>query len=111
MGVVGVVLVRPARGQQPCPRRQRGGHVNDGLARGDQLLGEQITESAGRLDCPGSSLEWPSPRHELVDLGATGSHLLAVELFLSAVDDDGRVGRLVRVDADDHWHGFLRGLV
>jgi len=47
----------------------------------------------------------------LVDLGATGSHLLAVELFLSGVDDDGRVGRLVRVDADDHWHGFLRGLV
>ena len=38
-GVVGVVLVRPARAQQAHPGGQGGGHVEDVLARGEELLG------------------------------------------------------------------------
>ena len=51
-GVVGVVLVRPSRAQHPHPRRQRGRHIDDALAGGDELLGQQIAEPAGGLDRP-----------------------------------------------------------
>jgi len=91
---------RPGR-QQACPRRD-GGDIHDDLAGGDQLLGEQIAEPASGLDRPGAGLERLGPRHQLVDLAATGSDLLAGQLLLAPVDRDGRVGRLGRVDTDDH---------
>jgi hypothetical protein len=45
-----------------------------------------------------------SAGQQLVGLLATGPHLLAAHLLLAAGDGDGRVGRLVRVDTDDHRH-------
>jgi hypothetical protein len=101
-GVVGVVLVRPACRQQPCPRRQGGRDVHHVLAGGHQLLGEQVAEPARGLDRPHSGLEALCPCHELVDLGATSSHLLAGHLLLAAADRDRSVAGLVRVDTDDH---------
>jgi hypothetical protein len=101
-GVVGVVLVRPAGREQACPRRAGSRHVDDDLSGSYELLGEQIAEPARGLDRPRSSLEGFGPRHELVDLAATGSQVLAGEFFFGAVDRDGAVGRLVRIDTDDH---------
>jgi len=41
-GIVGVVLVHIADGQQPHPRSQLGLHIQHPLTRGDQLLGQQV---------------------------------------------------------------------
>ena len=40
--------------EHPDPRRQRRRHVEDGLTRGDELLGQQVAETAGGLDRPRS---------------------------------------------------------
>jgi hypothetical protein len=104
-GVVGIVLVRVACGQQPRSGCERGGHVDDGLARRDELLGEQIAESAGRLDRPRTRRERFRPRHQLLDLAATGAHLLSVELFLAPAYRYRGVRRLVRINTDHHCHG------
>jgi hypothetical protein len=42
--IVGVILVRPAAGQQPRTRRQRGRHIDNRLTDRNELLGEQITQ-------------------------------------------------------------------
>ena len=51
-GVVGVVLVGVTGSQQTHPGGQLRLHVDDTLAGGDELLGEQIAEPAGALDRP-----------------------------------------------------------
>jgi hypothetical protein len=107
--VVRVVLVRPPGAQDTDPRGQGRGYVQDGLAGGDELLGQQVAESAGGLDGPSTRVERLSPCDELVGLSAAGAHLLAGQLLLAAADRNGCVGRLVRVDTDDHCHGHLRG--
>jgi hypothetical protein len=56
-GVMRVGLVVVARVQQPHPRRERRRDIDDGLAGGDQLLGEQRAE-------PGRGLDRPRARRE-----------------------------------------------
>mgnify|MGYP006928174438 CR=1 FL=1 len=53
-GVVGIVLLRPARGQGAHPRRPHGRHIDDGFAGCDELLGEEVAEPLGGLDRPRS---------------------------------------------------------
>ena len=74
------------------------------FAGGDELLGEQVAAAAGALDRPGPLFERRRPRQQPLELCRVGAHLDLAELALVAVDRDGGVGRLVRVDADDHVH-------
>ncbi len=110
--VVGVVLVRSSRAQHPDPRRQRGRHVDDVLARRDELLGQQIAEPAGRLDRPRPLLERLRPRQQLRHLANAWLAPCTTPSSSSLAADRHRgVRRLVRVDTNDHCHEFLRGLV
>jgi hypothetical protein len=59
--VVRVVLVRPPGAQDTDPRGQGRGYVQDGLAGGDKLLGEQIAEPTRGLDRPRSLTQRFSP--------------------------------------------------
>ena len=56
-GIVGVGLVDPTVLEQAHPRRQLRWHINDMLAGGDELLGEQRAH-------PGRPLDRPRPRRE-----------------------------------------------
>ena len=67
-GVVGVVLVGSLRVEHPDPSRQRRWHVDNVLARVDELLGEQVAETACRLDCPGAPTERRCPLAQTLDL-------------------------------------------
>jgi hypothetical protein len=96
-GVVGVVLLRPSRAQQPHPRRQGRGDVHHLLAGGEELLREQVAEPAGGLDGPGPfpAIEALGPLQQLRHLGAGRVHQSFVEHPLTAVDRDRGVGPLV----------------
>jgi hypothetical protein len=50
--VMPVGLVLAGRVQQPCPRRQRGGHVDDVLARRDELLRQQRPMTGRAFNSP-----------------------------------------------------------
>ena len=100
--VVRVVLVRSAGAKDTDPRSQGRGHVQDGLAGGNELLGEEVAEPACGLDGPPSIDKRLGPPQQLRDLLARRSDFGACELGLAAVDRDRSVRRLVRVDADDH---------
>jgi hypothetical protein len=71
---LGSVLVRRANRQQPYPDRQLGLHIHDMLARGHQLLGQQMTEAAGALDRPAALGERSRPHQETLDLAGAGAH-------------------------------------
>jgi hypothetical protein len=101
-GVVGIVLVRPPRAQHTDPRRERRRHVQDGLARSDQLLGQQVAEPAGGLDRPRSLTQRFGPPQQLWHLLAGRPDPGPCELSFAAVDRHRGVRRLVWVDADDH---------
>ena len=110
-GVVGVVLVRATGGEHPDARGQGRGYVEDVLAPGDELLGQQVAQPTGRLDGPGALLERFGPGDQLVHLAAGGPHLDARELVFCLVDRHRCVRCLVGVDADHHIHDYLLGRV
>ena len=56
-GVDVVGLAAVARVEGPHPRRQGRGHVDDVLADGDELLGQQLAQAASALDRPAAL--WP----------------------------------------------------
>jgi hypothetical protein len=106
-GVVGIVLVGAARTQDPHPGRQRRRHVQHVLAGGHELLGQQIPESAGRLDRPRPLFEGRRPLEQLVELATTRPHLQLRKLCFVAVDHDRGVRPLVGIDTDHHLHCVL----
>src|SRR5258706_12006040 len=59
-GVIRVVFVRPARGPQPDPRAELGLDIDDLLAGGQRLRGQQVTEPARAS--PRTRLSPPPPR-------------------------------------------------
>ena len=108
-GVVGIVLVRRAGRQQPHPGRQLGLHIHDTLARGHQLLGQQITQAAGALDRPGALGERSSPHQETLDLAGAGAHPQLAQRRFGRVDSRRCMRPLVRIDTDHHCHEPLLG--
>ena len=102
--VVRVVLLRPARSQQPSSGGQHRWHVHHGFARSDELLSEQVAEPTCGLDCPHPFRERRRPAPQLSSLLAAGSNTDLVEHMLSVVDGDHDVRRLVRIDADGDGH-------
>ena len=65
-GIVRVVLVRVPGLQQPHPGRQLRLHVQDPLAGGDELLGQQPAQPGSALDRPGPLRPRRRPRHQLL---------------------------------------------
>jgi len=106
-GVVGVVFLRPAAAQQPDPRRQGCGDVDDVLTGGEELLGEQVAQPAGRLHRPRPFLELGRPPEELLRLTAGRSDLEPGQFRLGLVNGHCGVRPLVGIDADHHLHALL----
>ena len=98
---MGVGLVGGTRVEQARPRRERRRHVEDDLAGGNQLLGQQRARSRRCLDRPGARLEGRRPRQEPLALMAVGTDTQLGEQLLVAVQHCRGVGPLVGVDSDD----------
>ena len=107
-GVVGVVLVRSTVAQQPCPRRQRGRHVDDVLVGGDELLRQQEPETLGSLDRPSPRGERLRPRQQPADLVAAAAHLQPGELDLAMTDRHRGVRCLSHHGGDCTFETMLR---
>ena len=103
--IVGVVLLRAASAQQPHPRRQRRGNVDNVFTHGEKLLSQQVAEPAGGLDRPDpiAAIEALGPLQQLRHLLAGGPHQPLIKDPLRGVDRHRSVGPLVRIDSDhDH---------
>jgi hypothetical protein len=90
--------------------RQRRWNVDDRFAGGDELLCEKEPEPLGALGCPRRDENGAAHVNKLVDLRATGTKFQSSQFVPIAAHRDSGVGRLVRVDPDDHLHHFLHGL-
>ena len=89
--VVGVVLLGASRAQHPHACRQRRGNVDDILAGSQQLLGQQVAESAGGFDCPTPLRKAASPLEEQLALLLGGPDSELAEGNFVAVDGYGGV--------------------
>ena len=105
-GVVRVALVGAPRVQQPSPGRERRRHVQDGLAGGDELLGQQRAEPAGGFDGPRPRFERRGELEQPVALSTIRGDTELADDDFSLVEHRGGVGPLVRVDPDDE-HNIL----
>ncbi len=106
-GVDAVGLAAVARLEGPHPRREGGGHVDDMLADGDELLGQQLAQAAGALDAPAALGPLRRPAQQLLRCRAGCSQSDRGGLDAPGTDRGRGVGSLVRVDADDHSHWSL----
>ena len=83
---------------------QRRGDVDDGLAGGDELLGQQPSQAAGALDRPDALRPSRGPRSQPRQRRAVGRHAQLAERGAGRVERDRGVRALVGIDADgDHW--------
>ena len=102
--VVGIVLVRASRPEHPHPSRQRCGHVQHAFTGGDELLRQQIADTARTLHRPRPVRETGRPTNKLIDLSGRRAHLDRGELHIVAINRDRSVRPLVRIDPDHHRH-------
>ncbi len=109
VGVIGIVLVGTTGGEHSDARGQGGWDVEHLFALRHELLGQQVAQSAGRLNGPPPLLEGLGPADELFDLTTGRTHLEAGDLIFSLVDGHRRVRCLVRVYPDHHIHDCLLG--
>lgn len=103
-GVVGVVLIGVAGGQQPYPGSQFRLHIQDNFAGGHELLGQQVAEASGTLDGP--SAPWPllRPGHQPVGLVGRRAHPQLAQHLFGLVDRHCGVRSFVGVNTDHHCH-------
>ena len=106
-GVVRVGLVGLPGVEEPSPGRQRGRHIQDGLAGRDELLGQQRPEPAGGFDRPRPWLEGRREREQPVALSTIRVDAELTDQRLLIVEHRGGVGPLVRVDPDDEHNVLL----
>jgi hypothetical protein len=99
-GVVGVVLVHVPGGEQPDPRAQLGLHVEDPLAGGQELLGQQVPQAAGAFHGPGPLRPGRGPCQQPPGLHGTGGHPQLAQRLLGPADRHCRVRGFVRVHPD-----------
>ncbi len=105
-GVIRVVLVRVAGGQQPHPRAELRLDIQHPLSCGQELLGQQVTQAAGALDRPGPLRPGRSPGQQLLRLAALARTRSSPSGFFGSADHHRRVRGLVRIDPDHHCrHG------
>ena len=105
-GIVGVVLVHIASGQQPDPRAELGRYIQHPLTSGQQLLGQQMPQAAGALDRPGPLRPGRGPFQQPLRLRRAGAYPQLTQRLLRRADHHRRVRGLVRIDPDHHCrHG------
>ena len=78
-------------GQQTDPGGQLRLHVDDPLAGGDELLGQQIAEPAGTLDRPRPIIERRRPADQPLELVGARPHAQLAEELLAGVERHRRV--------------------
>ena len=110
-GVDAVGLAAVSRLEGPHPRREGRGHIDDVLAGGDELLGQQLAQAAGAFDAPAALGPLRRPAQQLLRCRAGCSQSDRGRLDGPGTDRGRGVGSLVRVDTDDHshWPLLLRG--
>jgi Zn-dependent M28 family amino/carboxypeptidase len=91
-GVLRVGLAVTAGGQQPGPGREGGGHVDDVLAGGGQLLGERAAQAAGALDREAAVGSLLAPARQLAEGPGVDDEPALGHLVAGGVDGDGGVG-------------------
>ena len=101
-GVVRVVLVRIARGQQPHPRSQLGLDVQDPFPGGGQLLGQHMAQAAGAFDRPGPLRPRRRPLHQLLRLRRTSPDPQLAQRLLACPDRHRSMRTLVRINPYHH---------
>ena len=106
-GVDAVGLGAVSRLEGPHPRREGRGHVDDMLAGGDELLGQQLAQAAGAFYAPAALGPLRRPNQQLLRCRAGCSQSDRGGLDAPGTDRGRGVGSLVRVDADDHSHRSL----
>jgi hypothetical protein len=98
---VRVGLVGATRIQQPHARRQRGRHINNLFARGDELLRQQRAEPSRRLDRPGPRRKrFREPQQPITLASIRDNPNLADDAFL-IVEHRRGVRPLMRVDPNN----------
>lgn len=102
--VVGVGLGAAAPVQELHPGRQRGRHIDDLLAYGHQLAGQQGTGAGGTFDGPAPGRERLRPLEEALQLLGIGIDAHLGHHLLRAAQGCGGVRSLVWVHSDDE-HG------
>ena len=85
-GIVRVVLVHIAGGQQPDPRAQLGLDVQHPLTRRHQLLGQQVAHPPGILDRPGALRPRRGPPQQLLRLPGAGTDPQLTQFLLCRAD-------------------------
>jgi hypothetical protein len=85
-GVVRVGLVGATRVQQPHPRRQCRWHIDDTLARRDELLCQQRTQTPGSFDRPRARLERCRESQQPVALPTIRGHAQLADQVLGVVE-------------------------
>jgi hypothetical protein len=101
VGVDRVGLAALAGGEDPGPGGQFRGYVQDGLAVGDQALGDVPADAGAAFDGPDAVLMLTTGgEHGLVAVAVGSEPALSDGLFAVVDDLDGR-GPLVRIYADD----------
>jgi hypothetical protein len=93
-----------ARGQQRYPGRQLDLHVQDPLARPDQLLGHHVAQPARALHRPHPLPIRRRPNQQPPDLAGAGAHSQLAQFGLGVVDRHRSVRPLMRVNPDHHGH-------
>src|SRR5207244_3046926 len=81
--IVVVTLVRRTRGQEPYPRRQGGGNVEDLLAHRHQLLGQEVAQPSSGFDGPGPLLKRRRPGQQPVGLARVARTYIRSSSFSS----------------------------
>src|SRR5439155_8791538 len=71
---------------------------------GDELLRQQIADTARTLHRPRPVRETGRPTNKLIDLSGRRAHLDRGELHIVAINRDRSVRPLVRIDPDHHRH-------
>lgn len=77
------------------------------LSRIDELLGQQVAETARRLDGPDALSEGFGPGQQLGRLLTRGPHRDFGHFTFLTADGHGCMALLVGVDPDDHCHEYL----
>jgi len=73
-GIIGVILIRATGRQQPHPGAELRRHIDHPFARCDQLLGQQVAQTAGALDRPGAFRPGRRPFQQLPRLPRRRRH-------------------------------------
>lgn len=96
-----------ARVQQPRSCRKGRRHIKDRLTRADELLGQQRPGACSAFDSPESWFELRRPAQQSLALSTISAHQELTDQLFVAVNRDGGMRPLMRVDSNDEHEVLL----